>query len=382
MLELLERFLPNRDSSPQDYRGRHRRAEVISTQALPVHGATQVPLQDPTLGARSGSFIGAPLSLPGGGGGTGSFVSAPRLPGSSASFSYGQTSGSFCGVPLQAQANSFSVSPMSSSFVGQPPASVSDVALGRHLPTTPEDSSLGGRGLYVPVQRGFSNYIFQDGVKSTRALQKHEDSDDEESALSWDGLRAMATFLRPESPGRMKPASRYVAAPEDPIDEALAAQLRQLPLHMAEELHIRRIAPGEYEFDGLPAQLRWCVQRDTQEVIVIPQDGSAQQMLNSFLWRVADVGVTRAIAGGAMEAPSLPFSLNTAGAETRLEAMRIAAASSLGPPVNASVSAPARRPVSMGGGMAPMTLPPKGTPLVQTLGHTYPRLSVTGSFIR
>lgn len=247
--------------------GRHRAAEIVASQgaaspALPVVDPLSKTLTPIREYSRPQPFASSPYS-------SGSFVSPPGMA------SYG-----------------YPYSPYSSRQNQQQPID----AFGGHLPCTAaalssEDTSAAGRGLYVSMQRGMGKAQTQE----------------EKLEL----LPRRPAKIRSESPGRMMTAAKYIGADEDPIDEALAAECKRLPEVSGKVLNIRRIAPGEYEVDGVPVRLSWQEEiiNNTSQVVVhrLGEEDQGAEALSRYLPRAANEALRR--SPPEAELPSFPWSV-------------------------------------------------------------------------
>lgn len=163
-----------------------------------------------------------------------------------------------------------------------------------------------GRGLFVSLQRGMSF----DSPGSPSKSRSFEISHGSGSDSFRDLIARHPAKIRSESPGRMIPASEYVAAPEDQIDAIVAQQCRFLPSHRAKALLIRRIACGEYEVDGAPVRFFWARgDCNSNEVMVCTpgQERQGSEPLQRYLSMAAERAVARAPL--ELELPTFPWPL-------------------------------------------------------------------------
>jgi hypothetical protein len=110
--------------------------------------------------------------------------------------------------------------------------------------------------------------------------------------------------LRAESPGRMIAASNYRGVQEDAIDEVVAAECLLLPPHHAKALLIRKIAPGEYEVDGVPVRFSY----NTDDEVMASTPGlehEGTEPLSRYLPRAAEHALARAPLD--LELPAFPW---------------------------------------------------------------------------
>lgn len=172
---------------------------------------------------------------------------------------------------------------------------------GGSLPCSPaalcNEDQLSGttQGLYVPMQRGMAGYSCEAPAgRMPDRRGRNTEARDESVKMSF-SPRALPSIIRAESPGRMIPACKYAAAPEDAVDEALALQCKVLPPHLARALHIRRIAPGEYEVDGNPITFGVVDSPDSglEEVWAGSSDECLTEPLAAYLPRIAEIAHQR-----------------------------------------------------------------------------------------
>jgi len=248
----------------------HRPAEVVSSQGGDGYGAESSRMPLPPRIVQAWSPTRAPWGRGGGGGGS---FSAPH--GLASTHSVG----------------------------------VNDV-LGGHLPCTAaalgsQENALPGRGLYVAMQRGMS--YDTNGLHDRPAMSSEMPSTSSREASPRVLHRKLAK-IRAESPGRMIPAENYRGCPDDAIDEAVAAECLLLPRHHAKALLIRRIAPGEYEVDGVPVRFTYSKEeREAAEVMVSTPglEHEGMEPLSRYLPRAAEQALARAPID--LELPAFPW---------------------------------------------------------------------------
>jgi len=185
---------------------------------------------------------------------------------------------------------------------GQPSLMNYNDVLSGSLPCTAaalgsQDGPVLGRGLYVSMQRGMS----YDSSELHTSFEINSRKPDDE------GLPRRPARIRAESPGRMIPASNYEGAAEDPIDEVVAAECKQLLPHRAKALLIRRIAPGEYEVDGAPVRFSWARGDCNSNEVVVSTPGrerDGSEPLARYLPRAAEAALARSTE---IELPAFPW---------------------------------------------------------------------------
>lgn len=197
---------------------------------------------------------------------------------------------------------------------GSQPSGFHEV-LGGHLACTAaalgqQDSPVPGRGLYVAMQRGMS--YDTNGLHERPPITFEMQPESAPSASPRVMPRKLAK-IRAESPGRMIAASNYTGCPEDHIDEAVAVACQSLPRHHAKALLIRRIAPGEYEVDGVPVRFTYGEDvHDATEVMVASPglEHEGMEPLSTYLPRAAETAFSRAPPDLELPAFPWPFDLN------------------------------------------------------------------------
>jgi len=163
-----------------------------------------------------------------------------------------------------------------------------------------QDDTLPGRGLYVPMQRGLGprgpsqrdpmsrqqrgegNAVRQRGD----AGHAHSSSSPPTARFSQVGAQAQVRFSMP--------AVSYEAIPEDPLDRAVEAHARQLPINSARALLLRRLAYADYEVDGRRVRINW---RGSEVMVyaAVEEEGVPSiEPLASYLHRAADHALARA----------------------------------------------------------------------------------------
>jgi len=102
------------------------------------------------------------------------------------------------------------------------------------------------------------------------------------------------------------PACYYEADPNDPIDMQLSWQLMSLDRAFASSLMIRRLSPGEYEFDGRPLRLRRAAGAPELLALEGGEAGdlySSELTLSAYLRQVA--GVAASLGGRCAGSPKV-----------------------------------------------------------------------------
>lgn len=171
--------------------------------------------------------------------------------------------------------------------------------------------------------------------------------------------------IRSESPGRMMTAAQYVGADEDAIDEALEAECKRLPDTSAKALNIRRIAPGEYEVDGVPVRFSWQQEyiNNTSQVVVqrLGEEDQGAEALSRYLPRAANEALKRSPLEA--ELPSFPWSIALDALSATMNPRKVTTAAPSAPTVS--------RP------MMPLQSPPGASMQLQQPLFKAPRVSAS-----
>lgn len=125
------------------------------------------------------------------------------------------------------------------------------------------------------------------------------------------GLRSVTppSGARPGSDAagpRSQVAASYVGAPGDSLDATIEAYLRQLPQAAGWSLHVRRLGPGDYEFDGHRVSISMRVgEHGYREPLVASQEGDSEP-LPKFVQRTCEGILGRQGVGAQGAAAPLP----------------------------------------------------------------------------
>lgn len=152
---------------------------------------------------------------------------------------------------------------------------------------------MGGRGLYVAMQRGLGPREQPQAPSACRARR------DEKSPVT--SLQQRQQISRTQArapPGPLSPAAAYEALPEDRLDVLVRDVSRRLPQNGARALLLRRLSRGEYEIDGCRVSI---TMRGAEAIVYATNsdDNIGQgDKLETYLIRAADNALARSMRGG------------------------------------------------------------------------------------
>jgi len=152
---------------------------------------------------------------------------------------------------------------------------------------------MGGRGLYVAMQRGLGPREQAQAPSAGRGRR-----DDKSPVASLQQRQQISRTQARAPPGPLSPAAVYEALPEDRLDVLVRDVSRRLPQNGARALLLRRLSRGEYEIDGC----RVSITMRGAEAIVYATNSDENighgDKLEAYLLRAADNALARSMMAG------------------------------------------------------------------------------------